>query len=104
MKQIIIELTDQEYKAFEYVANTPEAWAENAVKNRARQAIDEVTERALIKGDDSVNIDKEDIPKEGVPMFFRKAKNIPKEVKDKIVEKATLKTAKQRNEEAEQKT
>jgi hypothetical protein len=102
--KITVELTDNEYKAFEYVAVSPEEWIKNAAHNRARQAIDEVTERALIKGDDSVNIDKEDIPKEGVPMFFRKAKNIPKEVKDKIVEKSVLKTAKQRNEEAEQKT
>jgi len=37
-----IELTDAENKAMEYVAFDVQDWAENALKNRARQAIDEI--------------------------------------------------------------
>ncbi len=37
-----IELTDAETKAMEHVAFSVQDWAENALKNRARQAIDEI--------------------------------------------------------------
>jgi hypothetical protein len=37
-----IELTDAEVKAMEYVAVSVQDWAENALKNRARQAMDEI--------------------------------------------------------------
>lgn len=37
-----IELTDAENKAMEYVAFSVQDWAENALKNRARQAVDEI--------------------------------------------------------------
>lgn len=39
---ITITLTDTEYKALEYAANTPQDWADNALKNRARIAKDEI--------------------------------------------------------------
>ena len=39
---ITIELTDAEVKALSYVALSPQEWAENAVHNRCRQAIDEI--------------------------------------------------------------
>jgi tellurite resistance protein len=35
-------LTDSEKKAMEYVALSVQDWADNALKNRARQAIDEI--------------------------------------------------------------
>jgi hypothetical protein len=54
MTTITIELTDTQYKGLEYVALSPEDWADNAVTNRARIAIDEIvkiyTERALDEG------------------------------------------------------
>lgn len=39
---IKIELTDAQEKALAYVASSPQEWAENAVYNRCRQAIDEI--------------------------------------------------------------
>jgi len=40
--EIIITLTDAEAKALAYVAYSPQEWAENAVHERARIAIDEI--------------------------------------------------------------
>lgn len=42
MKTITVELTDAEYYAMQIAAYTPEDWLENAVKNRARIAIDDI--------------------------------------------------------------
>ena len=42
MATLTIELTDTELKAMEYVALDPVEWADNAVTNRARIAIDEI--------------------------------------------------------------
>ena len=54
MKTITIEITDTEYSAMEYAALSPEDWSDNAVKNRARIAIDEIvqlyTSKALDQG------------------------------------------------------
>ncbi len=54
MTTITINLTDTQYKGLEYVALSPEDWADNAVTNRARIAIDEIvniyTKRALDEG------------------------------------------------------
>lgn len=54
MKTITIEVTDTEYSAMEYAALSPNDWADNAVKNRARIAIDEIvqiyTSKALDEG------------------------------------------------------
>lgn len=40
--EISITLTDAEAKALAYVAYDPQEWAENAVKERARIAMDEI--------------------------------------------------------------
>jgi len=54
MATLSVELTDTEMKAMEYVAASPVDWADNAVTNRARIAIDEIvsiyTQRALDEG------------------------------------------------------
>jgi hypothetical protein len=42
MKTITIELTEAEYYAMQLIAYTPEEWTDNAVKNRARIAMDEI--------------------------------------------------------------
>lgn len=42
MAVITIRLTDTEYKALEYAALSPQDWSDNAVKNRARIAKDEI--------------------------------------------------------------
>ena len=39
---ITIELTDTQYKGLQYAAVSPEEWAENAVTERARLANDEI--------------------------------------------------------------
>ena len=53
-KTISVELTDSEYKALEYVNDTPESWSDNAVKNRIIFATHEIvalyTEKALDGG------------------------------------------------------
>ena len=57
MPDITITLTDMQYQGLQYVALSPQDWAENAVTNRARIANDEIvqmyTNRAL---DESVQI------------------------------------------------
>jgi hypothetical protein len=40
--KITIELTDAQAKALAYVAASPQEWAENAIHNRCRIAIDEI--------------------------------------------------------------
>jgi len=42
MATLTIELTATQEKALAYVAVSPQEWAENAVHNRARIAIDEI--------------------------------------------------------------
>ena len=42
MATLTIELTAAQEKALAYVAASPQEWAENAVHNRARIAIDEI--------------------------------------------------------------
>lgn len=42
MTTLTIELTAAQEKALAYVAVSPQEWAENAVHNRARIAIDEI--------------------------------------------------------------
>ena len=42
MATYTIELNDAEVKAMEYVAFSVQDWADNALKNRARIAIDEI--------------------------------------------------------------
>jgi hypothetical protein len=45
----IIELTETEKSAMEYVAYDPQDWVENAMKERARIAIDEIVKLAVEK-------------------------------------------------------
>ncbi len=42
MAKYTIELTEVEDKAMWSIANTPQDWIENVVKNRARKAINEI--------------------------------------------------------------
>ena len=54
MPDIIITLTDTQYKGLQYAALDPQDWADNALTNRARIANDEIismyTNRALDEG------------------------------------------------------
>lgn len=54
MPDITVTLTDTQLKGLEYVANTPQDWADNALTERARIANDEIvqlyTNRALDEG------------------------------------------------------
>jgi len=47
MPTIIIELTDTQYKGIEYAAVDPQAWAENAVTERARVSNDEIVQNTV---------------------------------------------------------
>jgi transcription-repair coupling factor (superfamily II helicase) len=54
MPDITITLTATQLKGLEYIANTPQDWADNALTERARTANDEIvsiyTTRALDEG------------------------------------------------------
>lgn len=54
MVNINIEITQTQYDALSYVANSQQEWAENAITVRADNAIDEIvrsyTDRALDEG------------------------------------------------------
>ena len=41
---ITIEITDTEYKGLQYVSADPQGWADNAITNRCRIAIDEIVD------------------------------------------------------------
>ena len=49
MNTYTIELTNAEKMAMEYVAYDPQEWVENAFKERARIAIDEIVKIAVDK-------------------------------------------------------
>jgi hypothetical protein len=57
MAKYTIELTDSEDKAMAYIAYSVQDWIDNAVKNRARQAINEIynMEAERMQNDDSVD-------------------------------------------------
>ena len=78
-----IELTDAEVKAMEYVAFDVQDWIDNAVENRARQAIDEIyqSEVERMTNDPAVT-------------------SIPAD-KEAVVLSADVKSAAERNAEAE---
>ena len=81
-----IELTDAEVKAMEYVALSVQDWAENALKNRARIAMEEIyqSEVERMTNDPAVT-------------------SIPAD-KEAVVLSADVKSAAERNAEAEAKT
>jgi hypothetical protein len=80
---IKIELTAAQEKALAYVAASPQEWAENAVYNRCRQAIDEIyaAEVARMTADPDIT-------------------SIPAD-KDAVVLAADIQSAADRNAEAE---
>jgi hypothetical protein len=63
-KTITITLSDAEFKALEYVASSAQEWADNAVHNRCRIAIEEIVnaevQRKLAAGE-PITGSKEDI-------------------------------------------
>ncbi len=83
MTTLTIELTETQEKALAYVAVSPQEWAENAVHNRARIAIDEIyaDEVERMTADPDIT-------------------SIPAD-KDAVVLAANIKTAAERNAEAE---
>ena len=83
---ITITLTAAQEKGLAYVAASPQEWAENAVHNRCRQAIDEIygMEVARMTADPSIT-------------------SIPAD-KDAVVLAANVQSAAQRNAEAASET
>lgn len=49
MPSIMIEITEMEQKALQTICVSPQEWADNAVKNRARIAIDEIIQICVAK-------------------------------------------------------
>lgn len=85
MATYTIELNDAETKAMEHVALSVQDWAENALKNRARQAMDDIynAEVARMTADPEIT-------------------SIPAD-KDAVVLAADIQSAAERNAEAENK-
>ena len=83
MTTLTIELTAAQEKALAFVAFSPQEWAENAVHNRCRIAIDEIyaTEVARMTADPEIT-------------------SIPAD-KDAVVLAADIQSAAERNAEAE---
>jgi len=83
---ITITLTAAQEKGLAYVASSPQEWAENAVHNRCRQAIDEIynMEVARMTADPDIT-------------------SIPAD-KDAVVLAANIQSAAQRNAEAASET
>ena len=83
MTTYTIELTDAEVKAMEYVAVDVQEWADNALKNRARIAMDEIYDTEVKRMTDDPDIN-----------------SIPAD-KEAVVLAADIKSAAQRNAEQE---
>lgn len=49
MPSIIVEITETEQKALQTICASSQEWADNAVKNRARIAIDEIVQICVSK-------------------------------------------------------
>lgn len=47
MPSITVELTETQLKGLQYVAVSPQEWAENALTNRARIANDEIVKKVV---------------------------------------------------------
>jgi len=83
MTTYTIELTDAEVKAMEYAALDVQEWVDNALKNRARIAMDEIYDAEVKRMTDDPEITA-----------------IPAD-KEAVVLDADIKSAAQRNAEAE---
>lgn len=98
-----ILLSEEEEKAFLHIVLDINEWIQNAVHERARIAIDEVCKKAFEETDDTVILSELDkrfisnaIAQTG--RLFGKVKTLPIDIKQKIVQLATIETAKQQNE------
>ena len=84
-------------KAFSYVAYDDIEWILNAIINRKRQAIDEVVEKAIKLNDNTVTISDTDLDSiQDLPRIIDKVKNLSITIKEEIVRKATVESAKER--------
>jgi len=83
MTTLTIELTETQEKALAYVAASPQEWAENAVYNRCRIAIEEIYDAEVARMTADPNIT-----------------SIPAD-KDAVVLAADIQSAAERNAEAE---
>lgn len=79
MKSYTVHLSNEEDKAMQYIAYDVQQWIDNAIHNRARQAIDKL----ILEHSD------------------RQPKRINPDERNRIVREAQIKTVKQRQQEAE---
>ena len=86
-------------KAFDHVALDRVEWVANAIYQRIRRAKDEVVEKAF-SDDLDVRIDPSDLETiSDLPKIVTNVKQLSQVVKDAIIEKAQVKTAKEITEE-----
>lgn len=99
MGEYVITLTENQEKALLHVCASVQDWVDNAVHNRARQAIDECCEKALsdnahvvLTAEQKAEV-AQDMTDAGV--FFESGKKLPESIKEKIISYADIKTAKE---------
>ncbi len=81
-KTFTVTITDAEEKAFAWDTVDPDAWVDNVVKNKCRQAKDRLYEQEVKRMTDDESVT-----------------SIPAD-KDTVISNANVKTAKQRQDEA----
>ena len=97
-----IQYTDAEEKAMNHVCISISEWLENIANVRAQKAVDEVCEKII--GDDETcfltgankEIILEDMQELGE--VYTTVRDLPQNIKKKIIELATVETAAQKNE------
>lgn len=58
MKQFVVEISDEAYKAMEVIALDPQEWLQNAIDNRARHAMDEIVLAVSDKNPKKISIEE----------------------------------------------
>jgi hypothetical protein len=106
MKEYIITLSDEEDKALAYVCEDQQAWLNNLAHNRCRKAIEEVCKKALGEDDTECELspqDKAEIVQDMVNTgsMFVSPKQLPQQIKSKILQRARVETGKERNKRLE---
>ena len=103
-KSITVSITDEEEKALLTDILSLQDWLDNAIRNKARQCVDDVCRQAL---EDETNTVLTPQEKQGIVSalatqgrIITTVKQLPPAIKAQIVSNARVKTAAQRDKEA----
>jgi hypothetical protein len=99
-KTFTIEVTDEEARAFELIVTDPDAWVDNAVRNKVRKCLIYVTEKVsqntagLLSPADLAEIEADMLAAGDV---MKAPKHYSKAVKEKIAARTTMQTRTERD-------